>query len=193
MEMKDLIQIEIPKLALFVPELIVLITGFVLFSLDLIYKRLSHTLAISVSVIGYTLALLYLVFNFDLRGETFYGLYVRDSFSSLLQIFMILLTIILLAFTLQYQRFKRSLYGEFYYLLAFSLLGGMVLASSYNLLLIYIALEAVSVSFYILTALQRGDFTSKEGAFKYLILGGLAIALASYGAVFFTYMPAPLI
>jgi NADH-quinone oxidoreductase subunit N len=97
MEMKDLIQIEIPKLALFVPELIVLITGFVLFSLDIIYKRLSHTLAISVSVIGYTLALLYLVFNFDLRGETFYGLYVRDSFSSLLQVFMILLTIILLA------------------------------------------------------------------------------------------------
>ncbi len=52
MELKDLIQIEIPKLALFVPELIVLITGFVLFSLDLIYKRLSHTLAISVSVIA---------------------------------------------------------------------------------------------------------------------------------------------
>ena len=110
MELKDLIQIEIPKLALFVPELVVLITGFVLFSLDLIYKRLSHSLAISVSVIGYTLALLYLVFNFDLRGETFYGLYVRDSFSSLLQFFMILLTIILLAFTLQYQRFKKSLW-----------------------------------------------------------------------------------
>lgn len=71
MEIKDLIQIEIPKLALFVPELIVLITGFVLFSLDLIYKRLSHTLAISISVIGYTLALLYLIYNFDLTGETF--------------------------------------------------------------------------------------------------------------------------
>ncbi len=184
MELRDLIQIEIPNLALFVPELIVLITGFVLFSLDLIHKRLSHSLAISLSVIGYALALLYLIFNFDLKGETFYGLYVRDAFSSLLQSFMILLTIILLAFTFQYQRFKRSLYGEFYYILAFSLLGGMILVSSYNLLLIYIALEAVSVSFYILTALQRRDFNSKEGAFKYLILGGLSIALASYGAVF---------
>ncbi len=184
MELRDLIQIEIPNLALFVPEFIVLITGFVLFSLDLIHKRLSHSLAISLSVIGYALALLYLIFSFDLKGETFYGLYVRDAFSSLLQSFMILLTIILLAFTFQYQRFKRSLYGEFYYILAFSLLGGMILASSYNLLLIYIALEAVSVSFYILTALQRRDFNSKEGAFKYLILGGLSIALASYGAVF---------
>ncbi|WP_448588505.1 NADH-quinone oxidoreductase subunit N [Thermocrinis sp.] len=178
------IRVEYPNLALFVPELIVLITGFVLFSLDLIYKRLSHALAIGVSVSGYLLALLYIVLNFDLKGETFYNLYIRDQFSSLLQVFMLLLTIVLLAFTYQYQKFKRSLYGEFYYILSFSLLGGMLLASSYNLLLIYIALEAVSVSFYILSALQRRDFTSKEGAFKYLILGGLSIALASYGAVF---------
>jgi len=45
----------------------------------------------------------------------------------------------------------------------------MILASSY---------------FYILTALLRGSFISKEGAFKYLIFGGISIALASYGAVF---------
>ena len=178
------LKIEYPNLSLFVPELIVLITGFVLFSLDLLYRRLSHNLAISVSLIGYLLALLYIFFNFDAKGETFYNLYVRDSFSSLLQIFMILLTMVLVGFNYGYQKFKRSLYPEFYYILSFSLLGAMILASSYNLLTIYIALEAVSVSFYIMTALQRKDFNSKEGAFKYLILGGLSIALASYGAVF---------
>ncbi|WP_448584080.1 NADH-quinone oxidoreductase subunit N [Thermocrinis sp.] len=184
MEIKDIISIEYPKLSLFLPELIVLITGFTLFTLELIYKRLSHPIAISLSIIGYLMAFLYIIFNFDLKGETFYNLYVRDQFSSLVQLFMILLTTILLAFTYEYQKLKKSLYGEFYYILAFSLFGAMVLASSYNLLIIYVALEAVSVSFYIMTALQKRDFNSKEGAFKYLILGGLSIALASYGAVF---------
>ncbi len=184
MEIKSLISIEYPNLALFFPELIVLITGFILFTLDIILKRISHSLAIGISIMGYLIALLYILLNFDLKGETFYNLYVRDQFSSLLQVFMILLTIVLLAFTYEYQKFKRSIYSEFYYILSFSLLGGMILASSYNLLLIYIALEAVSVSFYIMTALQKRDFNSKEGAFKYLILGGLSIALASYGAVF---------
>ncbi|WP_029552473.1 NADH-quinone oxidoreductase subunit N [Thermocrinis jamiesonii] len=184
MEIKDLISIEYPNLTLFFPELIVLITGFVLFTLDIISKRISHALAIGVSITGYLIALLYILLNFELKGETFYSLYVRDQFSSLLQVFMILLTILLLAFTHQYQKFKKSTYSEFYYILAFSLFGAMILSSSYNLLLIYIALEAVSVSFYIMTALQKGDFNSKEGAFKYLILGGLSIALASYGAVF---------
>lgn len=182
--MEQIINLEFPSMALILPELIVLTTAFLLFSLDILYKRLNHTLAVSVSVIGYLLALLYIVLNFNLYGETFYGLYVRDSFSSLLQSVMILLSIAVLAFTYTYYRYRNSLYGEFYYILSFVLAGALFLVSSYNLVVIYITLEAVSISFYILTALYRKDFNSKEGSFKYLILGGLSIALSSYGAAF---------
>ncbi|RMH79521.1 MAG: NADH-quinone oxidoreductase subunit N [Acidobacteria bacterium] len=182
--MERLISIEIPNLMLLLPELVVLLTAFVLFSLDLIYKRINHVLAIGVSLTGYLIALFLLLLNLGLKGETFYGLYVRDSFSTLLQIFMVLLTAVLLGFTHAYYRHRASIYGEFYYILSFALLGGMFLVSSYNLIVLYIALEAVSISFYILTALLRSDFNSKEGAFKYLILGGVSIALASYGAGF---------
>ncbi|MEJ7554505.1 MAG: proton-conducting transporter membrane subunit, partial [Aquificaceae bacterium] len=182
--MEQLISIELPRLSLVLPELVVLLTGFVLFSLDLIYKRINHALAISVSLVGYLLALLLIVFNWGMEGETFYGLYKRDSFSSLMQAFMLLLTMSLLGFNYLYYKSKKSLYGEFYYILSFALIGGMFLVSSYNLIVLYVALEAVSIAFYILTALLRSDFNSKEGAFKYLILGGLSIALASYGAGF---------
>ncbi len=182
--MEQVVNIELPNLSLLVPEIIVLITGFVLFSLDLVYKKINHTLATSVSFIGYLLAFLYIALNSHLTGETFYGLYVRDTFSSLLQSVMILLSLAILAFTYTYYRHKNSLYGEFYYILSFVLVGALFLASSYNLIVVYIALEAVSIGFYILTALSRKDFNSKEGAFKYLILGGISIALSSYGAGF---------
>ncbi|MGC8853077.1 MAG: NADH-quinone oxidoreductase subunit N, partial [Hydrogenobacter sp.] len=185
MELRDLIgSIEFPKMALIIPELIVLLTGFLIFTLDLIFKRANYRLYTWISVVGYFMAMLYIAFNPSLSGSTFYGLYVRDYFSSFLQFFMILLTIFVLAFTYHYYKQKLSLYREFYYILSFALVSAMFLASSYNLITLYVALEGVSISFYILTALLRGDFNAKEGAFKYLILGGLSIALASYGAAF---------
>ncbi|MCS7262905.1 MAG: NADH-quinone oxidoreductase subunit N, partial [Aquificaceae bacterium] len=182
--MEKIVSVELPNLWLLLPEMAVLFTGFLLFTLDLFYRRLNHTLAISVSVVGYLIAFLLLLFNWDLKGETFYGLYHRDGFSTLLQAFMLLFTMALLGFTYAYYRHRRSLYGEFYYILNFALVGGMFLVSSYNLVVLYVALEAVSIAFYIMIALLRSDFNSKEGAFKYLMLGGLSIALASYGAGF---------
>jgi NADH-quinone oxidoreductase subunit N len=185
MELKDLIgSIELPKITLMLPELIVLITGFLLFTIDLVSKKANHKLYIGISLVGYFIAVFYIALNPYLLGSTFYGLYVRDYFSSFLQFFMILLTIFVLAFTYRYYRQKLSLYREFYYILSFALVSAMFLASSYNLITLYVALEGVSISFYILTALLRGDFNAKEGAFKYLILGGLSVALASYGAAF---------
>lgn len=79
--MEQIVRIEFPNLYLVVPELIVLITGFILFTLDLFYKRLNHKLALTVSFTGFLLAFMYIVLNLDLAGQTFYGLYVRDTFS----------------------------------------------------------------------------------------------------------------
>jgi len=132
--------IEFPRLDVFLPELAVLVTAFVVFTLDLVLPSPSK--------------------NRILPAVTAVG------------------------FAQKYYSSKRSFYGEFYYMLSFTLLGAMILVSSYNLIVIYVSLELVSIGFYILTSLLRGSFVSKEGAFKYLILGGISIALASYGAVF---------
>lgn len=177
--------IEIPRLILFLPELVVLITAFVLFSLELALSTpLKKRLLPALSAVGYVIALMSIGISAQFFGDTFYGSFTNDALSSLVKIFEIVITLTVLAFAYRYFNAKRSFYGEFYYMLAFTLLGAMILASSYNLIIIYVSLELVSIGFYILTALLRGSFISKEGAFKYLILGGLSIALASYGAVF---------
>lgn len=182
--MQEFIKIEIPNFILLLPELIVLLTGFFIFTLDILLKRVSHLIAISVSSAGYIASIIVLLLIYGHSGETLYGLYIRDGLSTIFQIFMVFLTLILLAFFYPYFKARSSLYPEFYYILSFSLAGAMFLVSSYNLVVLYVAIEAVSIGFYILTALLRGSFESKEGALKYLILGGLSIALASYGAGF---------
>ncbi len=177
--------IEIPKLSRFLPELVVLITAFVLFTLDLaLPSYLKRTVLPTLSAAGYVIALLSIWITVRDPGDIFYGSFTNDLLGVVVKIFELLIALTVLAFAGNYFRSKNSFYGEFYYMLAFTLLGAMILASSYNLIIIYVSLELVSIGFYILTALLRGSFISKEGAFKYLILGGLSIALASYGAVF---------
>ncbi len=177
--------LQLPKLGLFLPELIVLITAFVVFTLDLVLSsHLKRKVLPSLSAIGYILALLSLVVSAQNYGDTFYNSFTNDALAVLVKAFELIIALTVLAFSHRYFLAKASFYGEFYYILAFTLLGSMILVSSYNLIIIYVSLELVSIGFYILTALLRGSFISKEGAFKYLILGGLSIALASYGAVF---------
>ncbi len=177
--------VQIPRLELFLPELTVLITAFLLFTLELVLSSpLKRVVLPSLSAIGYILALMSVGVTIQFHGDTFYGTFTNDYLGVLVKVFELVIALTVLAFSQRYFQSKGSFYGEFYYILAFTLLGTMILASSYNLIIIYVSLELVSIGFYILTALLRGSFISKEGAFKYLILGGLSIALASYGAVF---------
>ncbi|GAB6066576.1 NADH-quinone oxidoreductase subunit N [Aquifex pyrophilus] len=186
MDLRALIgAIEIPDLKKFLPELILLIHAFVLFTLELVLKKESKKTVLSiVSYVGYFAVLLSLLVPWNYPGDTFYGNFTNDPLAITVKIFSLIITLGILTVVNNYYSSKKSFYGEFYYILAFTLLGVFVLASSYNLIILYVALELVSVGFYILTALLRGSTISKEGAFKYLILGGLAIALASYGAAF---------
>ncbi len=186
MTIEDLIgTLQLPRLELFLPELIVLVTAFTVFTLDLVLSSpLKRKVLPSLSAIGYILALLSMTVTVQYKGDTFYGTFTNDALGVLVKAFELIIALTVLAFAHRYFLSKKSFYGEFYYILAFTLLGAMILVSSYNLIIIYVSLELVSIGFYILTALLRGSFISKEGAFKYLILGGLSIALASYGAVF---------
>src|SRR5207302_9839332 len=74
--------------------------------------------------------------------------------------------------------------GEFYALLLFSLGGMMLMALSNDLLVIFIALEILSLAVYILTAIRRDVRASTEAAFKYFLLGGFSSAFFLYGIAF---------
>lgn len=186
MDLRELVgTITAPDISKILPELLLLFLGFILFTLELfIDKRIKRAVLSVVSYIGYFSVLLSLLIPWKFPGDTFYGLFTNDYLGVTIKFFAVLITLGILTFVNSYFASKRSFYGEFYYILAFTLLGVFILSSSYNLIIIYVALELVSVGFYILTALLRGSVISKEGAFKYLVLGGLAIALASYGAAF---------
>ncbi len=166
-----------PNLYALLPELIILITAIVVFFIELFYRS---RFAISVAtVLGLLLAFFstFLIREGDL---TFYGLYVIDTFSLLFKSFLILGTLFVVINYRSYFEAKKTYYGEYYYLTLFALLGTMIMVSSPNLVTFYIGLELSAVSMYILAGMFKKDFKSKEGAFKYLIIGGTGTAIVSY-------------
>src|SRR5690606_3161693 len=74
--------------------------------------------------------------------------------------------------------------GEFYYLLLPALLGGMSMASSTELITLFVGLELLSITSYILVAIRKQRAASTEGAFKYLVTGSIASAFILYGMSF---------
>ncbi|WP_123042275.1 NADH-quinone oxidoreductase subunit N [Cohnella candidum] len=74
--------------------------------------------------------------------------------------------------------------GEFYYFVLPAVLGAMVMASSGDLITLFVGLELLSITSYILVGMRKRSGLSAEGAFKYLVTGGTASAFILYGMSF---------
>ena len=76
--------------------------------------------------------------------------------------------------------------GEYYALMLFSIAGMILMATATDLLVIFLALEVLSIGVYVLTGIRRDSAVSTEAAFKYFLLGAFASAFFLYG-IAFTY------
>ncbi|NWF89185.1 MAG: NADH-quinone oxidoreductase subunit N [Ignavibacteriaceae bacterium] len=72
-------------------------------------------------------------------------------------------------------------YGEYYILLQSSVLGMMLMAGAKDLLVIFLGLELMSISFYVLAGLNRKKLSANEASLKYFLLGAFATGFVVYG------------
>ncbi len=112
----------------------------------------------------------------------FGGMLLSDPFSCYANVLFIASGIFVSLFSHKYLEKQGLNYSEYYLLIALSVLGMMLMASSLNLIIIFIALELMSLSVYVLVGFRRNDRRSNEAAVKYYILGSAASAVMLYGA-----------
>jgi NADH-quinone oxidoreductase subunit N len=120
------------------------------------------------------------------RDQASFGLVVADNFGLFTTGVLIVVGLLSLAVsgpTLDRERLPR---GEYYTLMLFATAGMMLMATASDLLVIFLALEILSLAVYVLTGLRRDSAASTEAAFKYFLLGGFSSAFFLYG-VAFTY------
>src|SRR5262249_26635644 len=115
-----------------------------------------------------------------------FGVVVADNFGLFVTGILIAVGLLSLAIsepTIDREHLPR---GEYYALMLFAAAGMMLMATASDLLLIFLALEVLSLAVYVLTGIRRDSAASTEGAFKYFLLGAFSSAFFLYG-IAFTY------
>jgi len=132
--------------------------------------------------LGLLISIVLLVFNAPLESqEAFGGMLVFDGFALVVHVLLLLSSMLVILLSFHYIRIYEKNNSEFYSLLIFSLLGMMILAVAKNLIVVFLAIELLSIPLYVLVGLDRDGLRSRESALKYFLLGAFASAFQVYG------------
>jgi NADH-quinone oxidoreductase subunit N len=123
------------------------------------------------------------IFLWD-RTATSFGVVTADNFALFVNLVLVAVGILTVFFTSQTAVRDRLPAGEFYSLLLFSMVGMMLMVQATDLLLMFLALETMSIAVYVLTGIRRDQPGSTEAAFKYFLLGAFASSFFLYGIAF---------
>jgi len=105
---------------------------------------------------------------------------VDPFFKFFAMMFLIALALVILL-SVRYLQIENEHHGEYYALLLFATVGMMFMASGYDLIVQFLGLETMALSFYILAGFLRGSRRSNEAGVKYLLLGAFSSGLLAYG------------
>lgn len=163
------------------PEILITLAACALLVADIVTPRQKKhllgwgTLAVSV------ITMLGLMIGYPQAGSIFNGMFLADTYAAFFKILFLIVTALTVLISLRYLDDERSHHGEYYALLLFATLGMMFMASGGDLISIYLGLELMSLSTYVLVGFIRRDATSTEGAVKYFLMGAFTSGILLYG------------
>ncbi len=167
------------------PVAIVALTGIIALIAEMFRPKNNNNLIVGISLGGLVLAAIALVLQtVQPTYQTAGDLVLRDPFGTAIQLLVLLATGLTVLFSESYLRAKRIAFGEFYPLVLWSTVGAMVMSSTSNLLVVFVGLEILSVSLYVLSGISRREEKSEESALKYFLLGAFASGFLLYGIAF---------
>lgn len=163
------------------PEIIIFTAATLLLMLDLFLgkarKHLTAYLSLAVILAAW-------IYTYKLSGATIYAfnsMFIFDGYSSFFKFVFYLSTVLVILLSINYIKVENIEHSEYYILILYALSGMMVMASAVDLLSIYIGLELMAISIYVLTGFVKQDVRSNEAAMKYIILGALSSGVLLYG------------
>jgi NADH-quinone oxidoreductase subunit N len=165
------------------PELTVLTAALLVLLVELFLpgdrKRFVNPLA-AVGVLGGLAWVAALAVDGSERAA-FGRMFVVDPYALLFKAFFLGTALFVLFVSFRYFTEIRTYQGEYYFLLLSAFLGAMLMASARDLVMIFVALELVSVPGFVMAGLRKFDLRSNEGSLKFFIIGVLSVAVLLFG------------
>src|SRR3954470_7251454 len=166
-----------------IPMLIVVLSAIAAMMAEAIRHPGERMYIAGFGLIGLVGALVASCFLWNTDAVSF-GVVRADNFALFINIILCIIGIITMVFSNDVIEREDLPAGEYYALTLFGISGMMLMASATDLLVIFLALEVLSLSVYVLTALRRASPAGAEAAFKYFLLGAFSSAFFLYGIAF---------
>jgi NADH-quinone oxidoreductase subunit N len=114
-------------------------------------------------------------------GTAFNGSFIEDGLALFFKRFFLVAAILILFLSAEFSDRLTGGISEFYSLIVFALAGMLFAASANDFAMLFVSIELITVTFYVLVSFQRGKLSSLEAGVKYLILGALSSAFLVFG------------
>jgi NADH-quinone oxidoreductase subunit N len=163
------------------PTLIVAGVGMLVLLLDLLPPRNSKSHLGTLALAGLVGALVVTMLRWGVDGRAFRDMIVLDQHALFFHVVIGYAAALVLLLSMDYLRRTGAETGEYYALVMFSTSGMLLLASAGDLIVVFLAIELMSLSLYVLAGLFRRDLASTEASMKYFLLGAFASAFLLYG------------
>lgn len=182
------LRLQLTDLPLLAPEITIVLATIVISLLDLLLpKQVNRSLMGWLSIAGLAVSAGFTMFYLD-YGTTHNLLnysYRIDDFAGIVKLVLLVGAALIILMSIGSVKEEQIPHvGEYYYLILPAVLGGMIMASSGDLITLFVGLELLSITSYILAAMRKKHLNSNEGAFKYVVLGGMSTAVLLYGMSF---------
>lgn len=159
------------------PELCMAGLAMVVLMLELVFKEKDVLALLSVL----TIVIVGFVTLQGSPGIVFNSMFIADNYSLFFKIIFLSNALLTIFISVRYLKVEEIHFGEYYSLILFSTLGMMIMASAGDLIVLYLGLELMALSTYILAGFKRDDPRSNEAALKYFLLGAFSSAILLYG------------
>ncbi|MBW8010763.1 MAG: NADH-quinone oxidoreductase subunit N [Chloroflexi bacterium] len=163
------------------PILILVVWACVLLLLDVFVFPKREQVTPLLSAVGLVVALIYTIPQFGQPKEAFNGMLVIDGFAVFLNVLVLISGLVAVALSYDYLNRMGMARGEYYVMMLFSISGIMLMTSAADLIVVFLALELLSIPLYILAAFGRPKMESEEAGIKYFLLGAFAGGFVLYG------------
>jgi NADH-quinone oxidoreductase subunit N len=186
---------KLSDLQLIAPEIILTVCACVVLVMEVVlpYKKSKWTAYFALVGIGLAVVSLFALF-FGMGGtlnlkeltsfpaqDGFYGMVRIDGFAIVFKLIFLLAAALSIAIATRFLDIEGEQHGEYYALILFATVGMMFLGCGYDLISLYISLELMALTFYVLVAFTKRQKRSNEAAMKYFLLGAFSSGILLYG------------
>ena len=175
--------INVSDLRLIAPELILTVAACVALVMEVIlpYRKSKLTAYFSLTGIALAFVSLALQVTGPMPIDGFYGMVRIDGFAILFRIIFLISAALAIGISTRFLDIEGEQHGEYYALILFATVGMMFIACGHDLISLYISLELMALTFYVLVAFTKREKKSNEAAMKYFLLGAFSSGILLYG------------